>query len=646
MRRYLTILVSLAILATVLLPATSAGAQATRAWIPPGSDCHSLVRFQLGCEISGGPWSDTFADYAEENGIAPWANVGARVQYFPQGSQPLEEVLYIVGPYLPAIDESMDQDSVTEERRSVAEIAPVIGDLEVRLRDLNVSVVYIGFGSLEDSQQPVAQRVQAVKSTIRAFETRRESTLGREPHATALIGISLGGVAGKIALNELESEGFDHGVETYISFDSPHGGAYTPIGLQFIPVFLEAGLDWIDGNVGWLADLVGNDGLSAGRDDAAQVTNLALRSPVSQDLLIVNVGYPDLLSPNYSYVQDRYRDLPATTRNVAISSGSTTGRVLSNSADFLSFDTGDSSGSTLDTRLEMTVSSPTFDDHTVFSGKLSHKGLTNSGTFIPYPEWKTVSFTADGFGVSRNLIENAERAPCATNPEIVETVVEQLNTALNEADLWRNLNIRATNTEACFIPTWSATIGSPGNGGPVVGRTAFDHVIGNAENKEHLAVSGNMANELLSEIDRVFATSPASSQPNQTAPLPVTEPQPVAAAGCDFWSGTHNLDDTRAMFPEQCGTNWNDQVHRCDYTNEGWHCMDINPGPTNAVATVIEQVVQAAVTPATQAGCDFWSGTHNLDDTRAMFPEQCGTNWNDQLHRCDYTNEGWHCMDI
>jgi len=36
----------------------------------------------------------------------------------------------------------------------------------------------------------------------------------------------------------------------------------------------------------------------------------------------------------------------------------------------------------------------------------------------------------------------------------------------------------------------------------------------------------------------------------------------------------------------------------------------------------------------------------NLDDTRAMFPEQCGTSWNDQAHKCDYTSKGWHCYDI
>lgn len=44
--------------------------------------------------------------------------------------------------------------------------------------------------------------------------------------------------------------------------------------------------------------------------------------------------------------------------------------------------------------------------------------------------------------------------------------------------------------------------------------------------------------------------------------------------GCDFHSGTTNLDDTRAMFPDRCGVAWHPEEHKCDYSSAGWHCYD------------------------------------------------------------------------
>jgi hypothetical protein len=49
---------------------------------------------------------------------------------------------------------------------------------------------------------------------------------------TVLVGASMGGLIGRYALAYMEHEGLDHGVATFISFDSPQRGANIPLGLQ------------------------------------------------------------------------------------------------------------------------------------------------------------------------------------------------------------------------------------------------------------------------------------------------------------------------------------------------------------------------------------------------------------------------------
>jgi hypothetical protein len=40
------------------------------------------------------------------------------------------------------------------------------------------------------------------------------------------MGESMGGILGRIALKQLENEGFDHQIGLYVSYDAPHKGAY------------------------------------------------------------------------------------------------------------------------------------------------------------------------------------------------------------------------------------------------------------------------------------------------------------------------------------------------------------------------------------------------------------------------------------
>ncbi len=49
---------------------------------------------------------------------------------------------------------------------------------------------------------------------------------------SAVVGASMGGLVARYALTWLENQAIDHQVRTYLSFDSPHGGANIPLGLQ------------------------------------------------------------------------------------------------------------------------------------------------------------------------------------------------------------------------------------------------------------------------------------------------------------------------------------------------------------------------------------------------------------------------------
>jgi type IX secretion system substrate protein len=49
-----------------------------------------------------------------------------------------------------------------------------------------------------------------------------------------LMGVSMGGLLGRTALKIMENENRDHETETFITIDTPHNGAYIPLGIQSI----------------------------------------------------------------------------------------------------------------------------------------------------------------------------------------------------------------------------------------------------------------------------------------------------------------------------------------------------------------------------------------------------------------------------
>lgn len=160
-----------------------------------------------------------------------------------------------------------------------------------------------------------------------------------------LVGASMGGQVARYALTEMESQGIDHCVRLFCSFDSPWYGANIPLGLQaFLHYFAY-------------------DGMSSG----ARTKLNQLRSPAPKQLLkyhidkamylysstsasgqIIDVEI-DFLDPKngaadlFHSFQNEITQLghhPKNSRNIAIVNGNNNGnKIFANGAQFLHYDT-------------------------------------------------------------------------------------------------------------------------------------------------------------------------------------------------------------------------------------------------------------------------------------------------------------------
>jgi pimeloyl-ACP methyl ester carboxylesterase len=100
------------------------------------------------------------------------------------------------------------------------------------LRDRGHDLILLGYA--ERSASILQNANTAIACIMRANDER----LGDEPMTVG--GFSMGGLVTRYALAKLESEGIDHRTGTYLSFDSPHRGAWIPIALQGLAHFLKA----------------------------------------------------------------------------------------------------------------------------------------------------------------------------------------------------------------------------------------------------------------------------------------------------------------------------------------------------------------------------------------------------------------------
>ncbi|MEO0403348.1 MAG: hypothetical protein AAF193_00605, partial [Bacteroidota bacterium] len=92
------------------------------------------------------------------------------------------------------------------------------------LLDIGADIVLIDFFNGASS---LFENKELVK---RVIELCNEHKIGKHPNT--LIGTSMGGVLGRMALREMELNGQRHCTGTFISHDAPHKGASVPLGIQ------------------------------------------------------------------------------------------------------------------------------------------------------------------------------------------------------------------------------------------------------------------------------------------------------------------------------------------------------------------------------------------------------------------------------
>jgi hypothetical protein len=121
----------------------------------------------------------------------------------------------------------------------------------------------------------------------------------------AVAGASMGGLCARYALAYMETNGIEHQVRNYISFDAPHGGANIPLGIQY----------WLD--------------FFSGLSDAAAGMLAMLNRPAARQMLVYHytdppgtTGQPDPLRAGLLADFADVGDFPQNLRKVAIANGS------------------------------------------------------------------------------------------------------------------------------------------------------------------------------------------------------------------------------------------------------------------------------------------------------------------------------------
>lgn len=102
--------------------------------------------------------------------------------------------------------------------------------LLTNLRELNYDIMIVKF---VQNNADITVNAQALERVINQINSTKTGT-GK----LHVIGLSMGGLITKYCLKDMEDRSLVHQVENYFSYDSPHQGAYIPLGLQYL--FLQA----------------------------------------------------------------------------------------------------------------------------------------------------------------------------------------------------------------------------------------------------------------------------------------------------------------------------------------------------------------------------------------------------------------------
>jgi hypothetical protein len=95
-----------------------------------------------------------------------------------------------------------------------------------RLQALGYDICVVKFANNGAS---IFDNATALENVINDINSQKIGT-----EKLSIIALSMGGVIAKYCLKSMEDRSLTHNVQTYISYDAPHQGAYVPIGLQHL----------------------------------------------------------------------------------------------------------------------------------------------------------------------------------------------------------------------------------------------------------------------------------------------------------------------------------------------------------------------------------------------------------------------------
>ena len=301
----------------------------------------------------------------------------------------------------------------------------------------------------------------------------------------AVVGASMGGLCSRYALAYLETHGIPHRVRTWIAFDSPHGGADIPLGIQY----------WVN--------------FFAGQSTDAAILRDELNRPAARQMLVYHYTDPPSTAQADPLRAALLTDFalvggyPAATRRVAIVNGSGTqaDQGFSPGAQIVQYDYSSTFVAVRGNvwAVPDLASTMIFDGRTRIFFSTTSQQVTVSGT-QPY----------DGApGGWRNSMAQMD----AVTPPYGDII--------------------ALHPNHCFIPTISSLGLSTSNlfydvaGDPdLVAHTPFDAVYVPSDNQEHVSITPESAAWFLSEIELGIVGVPAA-----TSALPAIRSFPNPFAG-------------------------------------------------------------------------------------------------------------------
>ncbi len=345
------------------------------------------------------------------------------------------------------------------------------------LRADGFDCVVLDFTDATDAIQKNAYVVAALVSRVRD-EMPAGTTM-------AMVGASMGGLCSRFALAWMEQQQIPHSVRTWISFDSPHGGADIPLGLQY----------WID--------------FFSSQSTGAADFRAILQRPAARQMLLhhfttpaTTSGTPDPLRATLLSDFAAVGNWPALPRLVSVANGSANGTTqgFAPGAQLIRYEFNN-----LVTAITGNVwAVPNVTSTTIFRGSIRILFSTTSQTV-------TVSNTQPWDGAP-----GGSRASMA-----------QLDTtAVPYGD------IVALHPSHCFIPTVSAlaldttnpffdVAGTPG----LAGLTPFDAVYVPSANQEHVLITPENAVWVRDELwQGVLDAPPGTASPRLTFAAPAPNP--------------------------------------------------------------------------------------------------------------------------